>query len=296
MKLILISDNGSLHQKFNLNGWFVTAFLCMCVIAILSYLSFKSSQENIISKTEIQLLNKFDSILIRAAKLEGQVQRINSLGKIIAAKNDIDINAYLLSKNPAMGGIDTKNLTLTINTKADLNKKIDDLELELDLAEQRYEALKIMQLSSQTKNNKQKESFDSASFAYSIPVKTGYLSSPFGIRSDPFNGRKRHHNGIDIAAKHGSKIHTIASGFVTFAGRKGAYGNVIDIHHSDTLKSRYAHLDTIKVKKGDVVRKGDTIATMGKTGRATGSHLHLEVWKNNRPVDPESYVDTALIN
>ena len=70
---------------------------------------------------------------------------------------------------------------------------------------------------------------------------------------------------------------------------------MIDIHHSDSLKSRYAHLDTIKVKKGEVVRKGDTIATMGRTGRATGSHLHLEVWKKNRPVNPESYIDTALI-
>lgn len=111
----------------------------------------------------------------------------------------------------------------------------------------------------------------------------------------PINGHPHHHNGIDIAATHGSEIHTIASGFVTFSGRKGGYGNVIDINHSDSLKSRYAHLDTIEVKKGEVVRKGDIIATMGKTGRATGSHLHLEVWEKNSPVNPEFYIDTALV-
>lgn len=296
MKLIFINDNGSWHRKLHLNAWVGLAFLCLCVAAIASYLSFLSSKQTAISKNEIQLLNNFDSILMKTAKLEAQVQRINSLGKDIAAKSDLDINAYLLSKEPAMGGIARNTFTSKINTKASLNKRIEDLKLELDLAEQRYEILKVMQLKSKTKNVTKKESFNSVPSAFSMPVKTGYLSSPFGARSDPFNGRKRHHNGIDIAAKHGSKIHTIASGFVTFSGRKGGYGNVVDIHHSNSLKSRYAHLDTIKVKKGQVVRKGDIIATMGKTGRATGSHLHLEVWKNDQAVDPGSYVDTALIN
>ncbi|KAG1663474.1 Protein translocase subunit SecA [Nymphon striatum] len=113
---------------------------------------------------------------------------------------------------------------------------------------------------------------------------------------DPINGHQRHHNGIDIAAKIGTEINAIGSGFVTFAGRKGGYGNVVEIHHSDSLKSRYAHLNEILVNKGDVVRKADKIATMGKTGRATGSHLHLEVWENDRPTNPEAFIKVALKN
>ncbi len=126
------------------------------------------------------------------------------------------------------------------------------------------------------------------------PVDVGYISSRYGMRSDPINGKYRKHSGIDIAAKKGSVIRTMGSGFVTFAGRKGGYGKVIEIHHSDSLKSRYAHLDKILVEEGDVVRKGIQIAKMGRTGRATGSHLHLEVWQNGIAVNPEDYVDLIL--
>ncbi len=296
MKLIFISDNGSYHRKFNLNGWSIAAllFLFSSTLIIALFAAFKPLKKDIISKNEIQLLNKFDSMLLKTAKLEGQVKRLNSLGKIIAAKSNIDINAYILSRGPAMGGIDD-SFSSSVITQASLAKSINDLELELELAEQQYEVLKMAQSSSESINRTQIAEPASTTFSYTTPVATGYISSAFGKRRDPINGHQRHHNGIDIAAKHGSKIHTIASGFVTFSGRKGGYGNIIDIHHSDSLKSRYAHLDMIKVKKGEVVRKGDIIATMGQTGRATGSHLHLEVWEKNRPVNPESYIDTALI-
>lgn len=255
---------------------------------------------DIISKSEIQLLNKFDSMLIKTANLDAQVKRLNSLGKVIAGKNNVDIEAYLLSQNPAIGGLDGEIMnfsnSIDIINPANLVSRIFDIESEIELQEKRlviikkaHETLKARDLIEVKTTSKP------GVRSFSTPVSTGYVSSDFGKRRDPINGHQHHHNGIDIAAKHGSKINTIASGFVTFAGRKGGYGKVIDIHHSDTLKSRYAHLNSIKVKKGDVVRKGHTIATMGQTGRATGSHLHLEVWEKNRPVNPESYIDTALI-
>lgn len=231
--------------------------------------------------------------MIKTAKLEAQVKRLNGLSKIIADNDNIDVNSYSLTTAPAVGGNDNFDLPVIKQTK--LSKNIDNLELEIALEEQKYKLIKVAQTLTKKRNRNIPDAPISPKFDYTTPVRKGYVSSNFGKRRDPFNGRQRHHNGIDIAAKHGSKIHTIASGFVTFAGRKGAYGNVIDIHHSDTLKSRYAHLDKIKVKKGEVVRKADIIATMGKTGRATGPHLHLEVWKNGRPVDPNSYIDTALI-
>ena len=301
MKLIFISDNGSYHKRFNLE-WKSCTLLLLSLALIFSSIFYivNYSKQDSISSSEIMLLKKFDSMLLKAAKLEGQVKRLNSLGEVIAKKNNLDIRDYLLARKPAMGGFDESrannvSFTSAIITQDNLVKSIDDLELELELQEQRYEILNRPLLNTKkAKSPSIKTSFNS--FAdYSTPVKTGYVSSAFGKRRDPINGHQRHHNGIDIAAKHGSKIQAIASGFVTFAGRKGGYGNVIDIHHSDSLKSRYAHLHKIKVKKGDVVRKADIIATMGKTGRATGSHLHLEVWEKNHPVNPEAYIDTALI-
>jgi len=312
MKLIIISDNGSYHRKIIISWLFWAVLVSIfCVIAITLFVTYKPIDTDAISKNEIQLLNKLDSMLMKTAKLEGQVKRLNSLGKVIATKSNIDVNAYLLSQAPAMGGVDS--LTTTIITQASLAKSINDLELELKLEERRYNVIKKAQaspkliLNMSIDSSNQLDTFNSLEtkiqikkpipslFSYSTPVLSGYVSSSFGKRLDPINGHQRHHNGIDIAAKHGSKIQTIASGFITFSGRKSGYGNVIDIHHGDTLKSRYAHLDTIKVKKGEVVRKGDIIATMGQTGRATGSHLHLEVWAKNQPVNPESYINTALI-
>lgn len=319
MKLIIISDNGSYHRKIIISWRFLAILvLILSVVAITALVGYKLLFDtDTISKNEIQLLNKFDSMLMKTAKLKGQVKRLNSLGKVIATKHYIDVNAYLLSQAPAMVGIDS--LSSEIVTQASLAKSINDLELVLKLQEKHYNIMRKIQASpnppisklvdstnqlessnqlkksNQLEKNNQIKKSNPSVLSYSTPVLSGYVSSSFGKRRDPINGHQRHHNGIDIAAKHGSIIKTIASGFVTFSGRKRAYGNVIDIHHSDSLKSRYAHLDTIRVKKGEVVRKGDIIATMGQTGRATGSHLHLEVWEKNQPVNPKSYIDTALI-
>lgn len=295
MKLILISDNGSHHRKINLNLRFAAILLVIISLLMISLLvAFKPIVKNVISKSEIKLLNKFDAMLLKTAALEGQVKRLNSLGKIIASKGNIDINAYLLSQAPAMGGYDD-SLSSSIITQSSLAESIEELELELELQEQRYDVLKMAQPFTPPNYIDQINESIPSEFSYSNPVSAGYVSSAYGRRRDPINGHQRHHNGMDIAAKLGSEIHTIASGFVTFSGRKNGYGNVVEIHHSDSLKSRYAHLETIKVKKGEVVRKGNIIATMGQSGRATGSHLHLEVLEDNKSVNPETYIDTALI-
>lgn len=122
------------------------------------------------------------------------------------------------------------------------------------------------------------------------PVKKGYISSAFGKRRDPFNGRSRMHGGIDFAGPRGTEIHSVAGGVVSFVGRKGGYGNVVEIDHGDNLVSRYAHLNKSLVDKGAVVNKADRIALMGSTGRSTGPHLHLEILKEGQRVDPQVYL------
>lgn len=244
MKLIFISDNGSHHRQIDLSLRSLALILLIFSMLFITYLTVsKDFNKDLISINEINLLNKFDSVLLKAAKLEAQVKRLNSLGQAIAVKGNIDIKAYLLSQAPALGGIENSRFTSPIVTQASLAKSIEDLELELELQEQRFDVIKLVEQSPKIINTTLVNRVSRTQLDYSIPVASGYVSSSFGKRRDPTNGHQRHHNGIDIAAKEGSKIHTIASGFVTFSGRKSGYGNVIDIHHSDLLKSRYAHLD-----------------------------------------------------
>jgi murein DD-endopeptidase MepM/ murein hydrolase activator NlpD len=125
------------------------------------------------------------------------------------------------------------------------------------------------------------------------PVQRGSISSYFGARVDPFTGRRSMHQGIDFSAKPGTAIMAAGDGIVTFAGPKQAYGRVVEIDHGEGCQTRYAHSKLLVVKAGDRVRKGQVIALMGSSGRTTGSHLHFEVYKHGRPVDPFIYIHQA---
>ncbi len=114
------------------------------------------------------------------------------------------------------------------------------------------------------------------------------VSSGFGERIDPINGSHRFHTGVDVAAQEGSPILAAASGVVRRAGRRGGYGNAIEIDNGHGISTLYGHASALKVKEGDSVKTGDTVALVGHTGRATGSHLHFEVRKDGKPIDPKS--------
>ncbi|MBA3438771.1 MAG: peptidoglycan DD-metalloendopeptidase family protein [Pyrinomonadaceae bacterium] len=120
-----------------------------------------------------------------------------------------------------------------------------------------------------------------------LPVQ-GRITSQFGTRRDPLNGSHKHHQGMDIAAPLGTPIGAAATGTVIFAGRQGGYGNTVVIEHADGKRTRYAHAQQLYVTPGDHVRGGQTIATVGSTGRSTGPHLHFEVLENNQHIDPLS--------
>lgn len=121
--------------------------------------------------------------------------------------------------------------------------------------------------------------------AWQAPVQ-GRITSDFGSRLDPINGQHRNHHGIDIAAPRGTPIGAAAAGTIVFAGRRGGYGNTVIIEQVDGRQSLYAHADQLLVNVGDTVNAGQTIATVGSTGRSTGPHLHFEVRENGQPIDP----------
>ena len=123
------------------------------------------------------------------------------------------------------------------------------------------------------------------------PILKGWMSSPFGRRTDPFTGKPAWHAGIDFAGKQGSDIIAVAPGVVTWSGKRSSYGKMIEIDHGDGYVTRYAHAEQLLANKGDVISKGDTVAKMGSSGRSTGPHVHFEVYKQGRVVDPKTYLN-----
>lgn len=118
----------------------------------------------------------------------------------------------------------------------------------------------------------------------------GVVSSKYGWRVHPIHKTRKFHEGLDIAAAEGTEIRAVQSGTVTFAGRRGGYGNTVEIRHADGTTTRYAHASRLHVRKGDHVEVGEAVADVGSTGQATGPHLHFEARREGKAVDPEAYL------
>ncbi len=132
------------------------------------------------------------------------------------------------------------------------------------------------------------------SLPFTLPVKAAFrLTSPYGWRRHPISGKRRMHEGLDMAAPYGTPVYATAGGVVTFAGWNGGYGWVVRIRHMDGFETRYAHLAKIRVRKGQRVSRGDRIGDMGSSGRSTGSHVHYEVRNGGKAVNPMKYVKAA---
>jgi len=126
--------------------------------------------------------------------------------------------------------------------------------------------------------------------AASIGITLGSIAGYFGRRTDPFTGKRANHQGVDFAGKLGAEIIAVADGVVTWSSDRYGFGNLVEINHGNGYATRYAHNSENLVAVGDEVRKGQTVALMGKTGRATGPNLHFEVLRNGQRVNPVSFI------
>jgi len=125
------------------------------------------------------------------------------------------------------------------------------------------------------------------------PVAKAKITSRYGYRIDPRNGKKRRHQGVDFGGDSGSKILALADGVVTFSGKNGDYGNLIELEHTGGYRTRYAHNNKNLVDVGFKVSKGQVIARMGSTGKSTGTHVHVEVRSGKRAVDPMQFISAG---
>ncbi len=125
------------------------------------------------------------------------------------------------------------------------------------------------------------------------PTKSGFISSYFGERQDPFTGHEAFHRGVDFAGAAGSEVVSVAAGVVTWAGARSGYGSLIEINHGNGYVTRYGHNQRVLVTVGQTVTRGQAVALMGSTGRSTGPHVHFEVLKNGRQINPASFLGTS---
>jgi len=184
------------------------------------------------------------------------------------------------SRKPPMGGPE-QPIELP-ETTADVDKSLSSLGTALELREAQLLALdKVLQSRRQQVN------------LNNMPVRDAYISSNFGYRADPMTGRTAFHGGIDFAGTEGSDVYSVADGVVTYSGQRTGYGNVVEINHGDGLVTRYAHARAVAVKAGDMVSKDQLVAYMGSTGRSTGTHLHYEVLRNGKQIDPTTFIRVA---
>jgi murein DD-endopeptidase MepM/ murein hydrolase activator NlpD len=124
-----------------------------------------------------------------------------------------------------------------------------------------------------------------------LPV-DGEISSPFGMRSDPFTGEQRFHAGVDVAAPRGTEIRAVADGEVIFSGwRRGGTGRVVEVRHADGLVTSYAHAERTLVRAGQHVVAGEALATVGSSGRASGPHLHFAASRDGQAIDPSGLLE-----
>jgi murein DD-endopeptidase MepM/ murein hydrolase activator NlpD len=162
------------------------------------------------------------------------------------------------------------------HTESELDRLLKLSELELDSYEEVEESLLELK--------------DRLQHTPSIWPTEGWISRGYGMRYDPFTGYKQMHHGIDIANNVGTPVMATAEGTVKWVGRNGGLGRMVTIDHGYGFQTRYGHLSEIMVRQGQQVERGEVIGLMGNTGYSTGPHLHYEVLRNNRSLNPKDYI------
>ncbi len=218
-------------------------------------------------KQQIFLQNSLDAMAIRVGQMQAQVQRLDALGARLTKLAGMKPGEFQFSEPPAMGGplITSPEKKMSENG---LNEQMDSLSHVVNDRSDKLTALKTLLLQNQLSRRL---------LPSMPPVHTGYYSSNFGWRIDPFTGQNAMHEGVDFVANAGTPIYASAGGVVDYAGLDGGYGNMVEIDHGNNIVTRYAHASKVLVKVGQVVRRGQEIAEVGSTGRSTGNHLHFEV-------------------
>ena len=222
-----------------------------------------------------------DALAIRIAQMNARIIRLDALGRRLTGMADLEDGEFDFDSMPAVGGPEEPVATGSNIAVPEVVDAMQLLDYQLDNREAQLGVLEDV-LMHQNLNNRV--------YPQGRPVGSGWISSYFGKRTDPFTGKLANHTGIDFAGKLGADVAVVADGVVTWSADRYGYGIMVEVNHGNGYSTRYAHNSENLVKVGDEVKKGQTVALMGETGRATGPNLHFEVLKNGRRVNPVNFI------
>ena len=308
MKIILISDKIDKVRTLSLNSWVKSALSVLLVgipVTAGTMLGIKIADgrwellfDNSIAQMQSQIVlqqeevdagrqqvdNSLSGMTLKLAKLRSRLVRLDALGEQLTQMASLEDGEFDFSSAPGLGGPIESPLAEIAN-EAEIEEKVSLMFAKLeDSISSRESQLQILQSMLSDKKLKRE------SMVAGRPIKKGWMSSEYCMRIDPFHGKQQWHAGVDFAGRDGDDVIAVASGVVTWSGDRNGYGKMVEINHSDGYITRYAHNQENIAHLGAIVKKGDVIAQMGSSGRSTGPHVHFEVFKNGRTVDPASYI------
>ena len=234
-----------------------------------------------LAQLSVEAQSRLTAMTRRLATLQTQMTRLDALGHHLTELAGLELGEFDFSGPPALGGPSVPLQAINEPSVPEINAQYEALEDYFAGREVQFEVLAGLLSAEQLRTE---------STPAGRPIRSGWQSSSYGSRIDPISGKRAWHTGADFAGRKGSDILAVASGVVSWSGVKPGYGTMIEVAHGDGLSTRYAHNQENLVTLGDLVRRGDVIALMGSSGRSTGPHVHFEVFKHGRAVDPASYV------
>jgi murein DD-endopeptidase MepM/ murein hydrolase activator NlpD len=299
MNIILFTNKRGQVWNFEINLK-VTGLVAVAGLAVLSgmllYTGFRLGADEVAYVTEWQdevqqqraevarakasARDHLDALTLRVGQMQAQLLRLNALGERLVSQADIDDEEFNFDALPPVGG--PQDASGLVSTELpDFLAMLDELTTGMDDREQKLSVLERLLMD---------RSLRARVIPSGRPVTEGWLSSGFGKRADPFTGKQEYHDGVDFAGKEGADVMSVGDGVVTWSGKRSGYGNLVEINHGNGYVTRYGHNKEQLVDVGDTVKKGQMIALMGSTGRSTGPHVHFEVLRNGKPVNPSRYI------
>jgi len=237
-------------------------------------------QQDMLDQLAREQESNVNALAARLAELQAASTRLDALGERLVLLGKLDPEEFNFNLPAPVGGPELiisdgqSNVTGLGGSIARLSKILSSQYARLD-------ALQLLLLDRNLEVERTPAGW---------PVKSGWISSGFGERNDPFTGKRARHQGLDFAGIKGSEILGVASGVVIWSGSRQGYGKMLEIDHGNGYVTRYAHNDELLVKVGEGITAGQTIAKMGETGRASSPHVHFEVLHKGKHVNPYKFV------
>lgn len=237
-------------------------------------------QQSLVADAEAKAQRDLQSLAAQLGTLQADAMRLNALGQRLTKLGKLDDGEFDFGKQPDLGGPESPPV---LNKQLSTEQFASSLRSLSDRFDRQGEQLQVLESLLLGRD------LEDATRPAGSPIRGGYVSSGYGIRHDPFTGARTFHGGIDFDGPTGGDIYAVATGVVTWSGRRPGYGLVVEIDHGNGYMTRYAHNKKNLVQVGDRVSADDRIGLIGSSGRATGSHVHFEVWVDGKPVNPSKF-------